>query len=99
MKPLKPVTEARPNARRAEPAAATVIAVTIPDAARLTGLSRSRIYTLLGDGRLPLVKLGGSSLVPYRALAELIAKHIAPMPPQAQERARRARAGRLGDAA
>ena len=39
------------------------ISVRIPDAVRLTGLSRSRIYELMGSGELEFVKVGRSTLI------------------------------------
>ena len=39
------------------------ITVRIPDAVRLTGLSRSRIYLLIAQGEIESVKIGRSRLV------------------------------------
>ena len=49
------------------------IAVTINQAGNLIGVGRSKIYQLIGQGRLPLVKLGKRSLVPVGALQAFIA--------------------------
>lgn len=49
------------------------ISVRIPDAARLTGLSRSRIYELMKRGEIEFVKVGGSTLIPYDGLRAFIA--------------------------
>ena len=43
------------------------ITVRIPDAVRLTGLSRSRVYELMRAGEIGFVKIGGSTLIPIRA--------------------------------
>lgn len=57
------------------------IAVRVPDAARLIGLSRSRLYELMKRGEVEYVKVGGATLIPYQALRDFI------------ERQRRAAAG------
>lgn len=49
------------------------ILVSVPDAARLLGLGRSSIYSLLAAGRLDSVVLGRRRLIRYesvRAVAE-----------------------------
>ena len=51
------------------------ISVRIPDAARLTGLSRSRLYELMKGGEIEFVKVGGSTLIPYDGLRAFIAAH------------------------
>jgi len=47
--------------------------VTVVEAARFTGLSRSSIYALMESGRLAYVKIGRARRVPRRALIELAA--------------------------
>lgn len=49
------------------------IAYRIPDAVRVSGLSRSTIYELAAAGRLKLSKVGGRTLVPRDQLEQLIA--------------------------
>lgn len=48
------------------------LAVRIPMAVQLTGISRSRIYELIESGDLEIVKIGRSTLIPYRSLKALI---------------------------
>jgi excisionase family DNA binding protein len=48
------------------------LSVRIPAAVRLTGISRSRLYLLIQAGDLEIVKIGRSTLIPYRALKELV---------------------------
>lgn len=48
------------------------ITVSIPDAGRMIGLSRSRIYELLGEGRLESRKIGRRRLVVVRSLEKLV---------------------------
>jgi excisionase family DNA binding protein len=49
-----------------------LISVTIRDAVILTGICRSKLYELIQQGRLPIGKIGRSTLVPYDALCNLI---------------------------
>ena len=48
-------------------------AVTVQGAIREYGMSRSRLYEWMGDGRLPYSMTTGRRLIPRRALARLIA--------------------------
>jgi excisionase family DNA binding protein len=54
------------------------IAVRVPDAARLIGLSRSRLYELMKRGEVEYVKVGGATLIPYEALRDFIARQRRP---------------------
>lgn len=46
------------------------ISVRIPDAVRMTGISRSRIYELIRDGRIEIVKRGSATLIPAESLRQ-----------------------------
>lgn len=48
------------------------LAVRVPVAVELTGLSKSRIYELIESGDLEIVKVGRSTLIPYRNLKKLV---------------------------
>jgi excisionase family DNA binding protein len=48
----------------------------IDRAARMSGISRSRIYELIAAGDLPLVKLGRRSLIRDVDLRQLIDRHL-----------------------
>ena len=48
------------------------ISVRIPEAVRLTGLSRSRIYELMKSGDIEFVKVGGSTLILVESLRGFI---------------------------
>ena len=52
---------------RAEP-----LAYRIPDASRVSGLSKSFLYELAAAGRIKLSKVGGRTLVPRAELQRLI---------------------------
>ena len=53
--------------------AATVpISVKIPEAVRLTGISRSRLYELMGSGDIEFAKVGASTLILVESLHRFI---------------------------
>jgi len=47
------------------------LTVRISTAVQLTGISRSRIYELIESGDLETVKVGRSTLIPYKSLKTL----------------------------
>ncbi|MGN7930535.1 helix-turn-helix domain-containing protein [Sphingopyxis sp. 22461] len=47
------------------------LTVRISTAVQLTGISRSRIYELIESGDLETVKVGRSTLIPYKSLKAL----------------------------
>jgi excisionase family DNA binding protein len=47
-------------------------AISVEETCRITGLGRSKIYELLGDGTLPSVKVGKRRLVRLAAARRLI---------------------------
>lgn len=47
------------------------LTVRISTAVRLTGISRSRLYELIQTGELETVKVGRSTLIPYKSLKAL----------------------------
>jgi excisionase family DNA binding protein len=53
-------------------APAPLLAVTVNEACRITGLGRTTLYELVADGRLPLVKVGRRSVIPFEALRRLV---------------------------
>jgi excisionase family DNA binding protein len=57
------------NTTRLEP-----LAVDIPEACRLTGLGRSKLYELLTAGEIPSVKVGKRRVVPVASLRQWLAK-------------------------
>lgn len=50
------------------------LAVRIPDAVRMTGIGRSKLYQLIASGALETVKIGRCTLVPVDALKDLLAR-------------------------
>jgi excisionase family DNA binding protein len=49
--------------------------VPVPDAAGRLGVSRATVYSLMGAGKIPYVKVGRSRRVSLRALREFIDKN------------------------
>lgn len=47
------------------------LTVRIATAVQLTGISRSRLYELIEAGELEVVKVGRSTLIPFRSLRAL----------------------------
>ncbi|MGH3427141.1 MAG: helix-turn-helix domain-containing protein [Mycobacteriales bacterium] len=50
--------------------------VTVAEAGRFTGLSRSSLYALMERGKLLYVKIGRARRIPRRALIELVASNL-----------------------
>lgn len=48
------------------------LTVRIPDAIRLTGIRRSKLYELIASGDLEVVKVGQCTLIPMSSLRALI---------------------------
>ena len=44
------------------------ITVRIPEACRMTGIGRSKLYALIKAGDIPTIKVGSMTLVPVRGL-------------------------------
>lgn len=55
-----------------DPSRADAISVKIPEAVRLTGLSRSRLYELLRSGDIERIKVGSSTLILVESLRRFI---------------------------
>jgi excisionase family DNA binding protein len=62
-----------PHVADRQQAAVTIepLTVRISTAVQLTGISRSRLYELIQSGELETVKVGRSTLIPYRSLKAL----------------------------
>ena len=64
----------------AKPFPAPRLTVTVPEAARATGLGRTTIYKLIDDGKLRRNKVGKRTLVWYDDLQKLVAPEDCAMP-------------------
>lgn len=54
------------------------LAVRIPDAVRMTGIGRSKLYELIASGELDTIKVGRCTLVPMESLRDLLSRaHVA----------------------
>lgn len=62
-----------PTSSGIRPPVAEPISVRVPDACRLTGLSRSRLYELMKSGEVEYVKVGSSTLILMESLRRFIA--------------------------
>jgi excisionase family DNA binding protein len=49
--------------------------LTVVEAARELGISRSKVYELLADGELPSVRIGRTRRIAVTALEEFVAAH------------------------
>jgi len=61
-----------PRNREPDGPALEPLSVRIATAVQITGISRSRLYELIQSGDLETVKVGRSTLIPYRSLKELV---------------------------
>lgn len=53
--------------RRPEP-----LAVRIPEACRMVGIGRSKLYELIADGTIQIVKIGSITVIPVSQLRALV---------------------------
>lgn len=51
----------------------TILALTIPDAVKASGIGRSTLYELMKDGRIKARKAGSRTLIPYAELEAYLA--------------------------
>lgn len=51
------------------------ITVRIPEARRLTGIGRSKLYELIAAGEIETIKVGAMTLLRYDALTSFIERH------------------------
>lgn len=50
--------------------------MSVQEATRFTGLSRSFLYEAMAKGELPFVKVSSARRIPRRALEEWLARHL-----------------------
>ncbi len=46
--------------------------ISVPDAAKVLGVSRSKAFALVADGRLPVIKIDRRTLVPVAGIETLV---------------------------
>jgi excisionase family DNA binding protein len=51
------------------------LSVRIPTAVKLTGIGRSKIYELIQEGEIEVVKIGAATLITYASLERLLEKN------------------------
>ncbi len=54
-----------------------LITVRIKEACRITGIGRSKLYELIADGEIEIIKIGAMTLVPIDALSRFIERRRA----------------------
>ncbi|WP_156681775.1 helix-turn-helix domain-containing protein [Sphingomonas profundi] len=59
------------NERQSHAVVIEPLTVRISTAVQLTGISRSRLYELIQSGDLTTIKVGRSTLIPYKSLKAL----------------------------
>jgi excisionase family DNA binding protein len=52
------------------------LAYTIPEIAKLTGLSVSYLYRLSAEGKLPVAKIGTRCVIPYDTFKKWLNQHL-----------------------
>lgn len=57
-------------------AAARPITVRIREACRLTGIGRSKLYMLIAEGHIEVVKVGSMTLISYRSLEKFLGLEV-----------------------
>ncbi|MBN8850140.1 MAG: hypothetical protein BGO24_14360 [Sphingomonas sp. 67-36] len=48
------------------------ISVRVPDAVKLTGIKRTKLYELIRNGEIEIVKVGTATLIPIESLKKYI---------------------------
>jgi excisionase family DNA binding protein len=61
----------------AQNAALTPLAVRVPEACRLTGIGRSKLYELIAAGEIRVIKVGSITLVPFAGLQQFLERRNA----------------------
>jgi excisionase family DNA binding protein len=72
---LQPVqlSDASPGPERDYPIAP--LSVRIPIAVKMTGIGRSKLYELIQEGEIDVVKIGSATLIPVASLERLLERH------------------------
>lgn len=53
----------------------SALTVRIPEACRMTGIGRSKLYELIAAGEVEIIKIGAMTLVPVASLRALLDRH------------------------
>jgi excisionase family DNA binding protein len=61
----------------AEDAASPPLAVRLPEASRLTGIGRSKLYEFIAAGEIRVIKVGSITLIPFAGLQEFLEQRTA----------------------
>jgi len=74
---IQNVANRRGGGRRGLPRYATIdirLCVTVPEAAKMLGISRNFCYQLVREGKLPSIRFGKRILIPLAALEKMLEK-------------------------
>lgn len=52
------------------------ITVRVREACRLTGMGRSKLYMLISEGHLEVIKVGAMTLIPVRSLEKFLGVRV-----------------------
>ena len=63
-----------PRNNAAEHCVISPLSVRIPTAVQMTGIGRSKIYQLIKQGNIEVVKIGSATLIPVSSLQRLLEK-------------------------
>ncbi|WP_315850613.1 helix-turn-helix domain-containing protein [Sphingobium sp. B2] len=76
------ITRNRPMPSESEPAQSdpqscipAPLSVRIPVAVKMTGIGRSKLYELIQEGAIDIVKIGSSTLIPVASLEKLLERN------------------------
>ena len=64
-----------PGYVRADRIAVAPLAVRVPQAVSMLGISRSKLYEFIQSGDVEIVKIGRATLIPVESLSRLLKKH------------------------
>ena len=62
--------------RAQAPGPPTALTVRIPEACRLTGIGRSKLYELIRAGEIRTIKVGTMTLIPVASLTEFLGLQV-----------------------
>lgn len=69
------VASERPNPSVSEEHIFAPLSVRIPTAVKMTGIGRSKLYELIQEGEIDVVKIGSSTLIPVASLHQLLERN------------------------
>lgn len=68
-------TETEPSPPDAASPGIAPLSVRISTAVKMTGIGRSKLYELIQEGAIDIVKIGSATLIPVASLQRLLERH------------------------